>query len=289
MELERLRLFALLIKWGSYSKTAEALGVSKGYLSKQIKELERQLKSQLLIRNTRTMRLTPAGELLFDQANKLTTFWQDTQTLIESNDDQLAGPVRFTAPTGLMKYTLMPVIESLSHTHPDLDIICETGNETFNLIKSPYDFAVRLTNTPPDDMVAKKLMTSHYVCCATEQYLAKHGIPKTPDRLAEHQIISLFYWRNWPFTQNGKTTEITVEAKYQFTDNEILKQAALNHLGIARLPKYIIQNELISGEFVPVLEDFKQESRDVYMIYPQSLNKSKRVEVVMKGIIDGLK
>ena len=284
MHLEQLRLFAELVNHGSYTKTADVLGVSKAYISKQIKALESDLKCQLLLRNTRSMRLTSAGATLNERAQKLTSFWQETQQLIQRQEEELEGVVRFTAPTGLMQSALFQLVEVTHKMYPGIELICETGNETHNLVSEPYDFAIRITNTPPQDMVAVNLMTSNYVCCASPKFIAKHGQPTVPEELNDFSCISLFYWRNWSFMVSGKHAEVSVNAKYQFSDNSLLKQASLAGLGITRLPKYLIEEELAAGSLVPILKDYQGESRDVYLLYPQDLNRSERVKRILNVV-----
>lgn len=158
MNLERMCLFCEVVKQGSYTKAADLLGVSKGYLSTQIKKLELETGKQLLVRNTRTMRLTSAGEILFKQASKLPTFLQETQSLLSQGEDGLAGTVKFTAPVGLSTHLLWPVFQELMNKHNDINIWVDSSNTTHNLVADDFDFAVRITNTPPQDMIAKHLM-----------------------------------------------------------------------------------------------------------------------------------
>jgi DNA-binding transcriptional LysR family regulator len=285
MQLERLKLFAELVKKGSFTSTAAYLGISKAHLSKQLKALERELQTQLIIRNTRTMRLTPAGENLFEHANKLTTFWQDSKQFLEASESSLAGEVRFTAPTGLLKYLILPLLEKVSKQYSDISIKAETGNKTYNLVSNPYDFAVRIINTPPDEMVARKLTSVKYVCCASPEYLSLNGRPKTPEELPKHSCIALSYWKNWLFKEGQHDYEIQVSARYQFSDNEVIKQAALSSMGICRLPSYMLVKEFNEGLLVPLFQQAEPEQRNVYLIYPQTLKRPERVNLVMNSII----
>lgn len=300
MQLERLKLFAQLIEHGSYSHTAEVLGVSKGYLSKQIKELEQELNCQLLIRNTRNMRLTPTGETLYQQAKPLTNYWSDTQELLRNNQESLAGSVSFTAPTGLVRHALMPAIEKLRCEQPEIELICDSGNQTHNLISTPYDFALRITNTPPEDMIAKKLISFDYICCASKCFIEKFGKPEHPKQLNNFKCISLSYWKAWQFeqglakeTEQDKTSKsgkfiVNIEPQIQFSDNELLKAAAISGHGITRLPSYLIANELESGELVALFSEHEKSlkplSSDIYLLYPPAINRPQRVQIVMDAI-----
>lgn len=284
MELERLRLFAELVQRGSYTRTAETLGVSKGYLSKQIKQLESELGYQLIIRNTRTMRLTSAGEILYQQAQKLTSFWQDSKQLLATTEDSLTGDVVFTAPTGLLKYLLLETLIDVRRQYPDIRLIAQTGNETHNLVTASFDFAIRITNTPPEDMVAVKLAQFNYVCCATPEFLKQSGPIREPEQLKSLPCISLPYWKNWLFTQNGSTREIDTNALMQLSDNDAIKQATLASMGVSRLPSYIINNELKSGALVPLFTEIAADSREVYLLYPQTKTRPERVKRVISAI-----
>lgn len=284
MQLERLRLFAELVNKGSFTQAAEYLGISKAHLSKQLKLLENELGTQLLIRNTRSMRLTSAGANLYTQANKLTSFWHDSKQLLDISESLLAGEVKFTAPTGLLKYDLLPLISELSEQQPDINITAETGNETFNLVTTPYDFAIRITNTPPEEVVARKLTQFEYTCCATPQYLVKYGTPTSPKELLQRSCISLSYWKNWQFAQNNQTFDINVPARYQFSNNEVIKQAGLDSLGICRLPSYMVKDELKSGQLLALFPQYEAEKKDIYILYTQSIKRAERVNLVIEAI-----
>lgn len=284
MQLERLKLFAELVKIGNFSRTAESLGVSKAYVSTQISLLEKALGKQLLIRNTRTMRLTSAGERLFQEADKLTAFWHNTKLLLEESEESIKGAIHFTAPTGIMRYCLLPVINSLTAHYPQVQVVCETGNQTHNLTRSHYDFAVRITNTPPQDMVAVKLFESDYVCCATPSYFEQYGKPTSPNELRQHACIALHYWNQWNFSLNGKVESIDVGAQQQYSDNDILKAAVLSGQGITRLPRYMIEQELKMGQLTALFEEQQAELRSVYLLYPHTSSRPARVTLLLDKI-----
>lgn len=288
MNLERMCLFCEVVKQGSYTKAADLLGVSKGYLSTQIKKLEAETNKQLLVRNTRTMRLTSAGEILFKQASKLPTFLQETQSLLHHGEDGLVGTVKCTAPVGLSTHVLWPIFNDIMSKHSDINIWVDSSNTTHNLVADDFDFAVRITNTPPQDMIAKKLMRFKYVCCATPTYLAQHGEPATPQELQQHKCLVLAHWQFWTFSNAGKTERIDLSGKFTASDNDLLKKAALKHHGIARLPEYMIKDELASGELVALFPNQESEHRDLYLVYPQIPTRPPRVKLCLEAIVDGV-
>lgn len=286
MTIENMRLFAEVVKHGSYTKTAESLDVSKSYLSQKIKHLEQMLGKQLLVRNTRTMRLTSAGDILYKEAVKLTDFWSQTKALLEQTDEELAGTVKCTAPIGVARYLLYPLFDDILAKYPDISLLMDAGNNTHNLISDDFDFAIRITNTPPEDMIAKKLLTINYLCCASPDFIIKHGRPNQPQDLLQLDCLALVHWREWTFTQGDQVEKIMPNGKFLCSDNDMLKEACLAGRGIARLPQYLIEEELKRGELCLVLPTIQCDTRNLYLIYPQLSTRPKRVSLYLKVMID---
>lgn len=286
MKIESMRLFAEVVKHGSFSRAAEHLDVSKGYLSQQLKQLEKALGKQLLVRNTRTMRLTSAGEILYEQAFRLTTFWADAQALLETGEDQRQGRVKCTAPVGLAHHVLWPLFREVLDAEPGISLSVHSGNTTHNLIRDHFDFAVRISNAPPEDMIARQLYRFPYIACATPEFTARHGLPDTPGALSKFDCLALVHWANWTFYRDDESQSIDIDARFAASDNEILKQACLEHRGIARLPAYMIENELASGRLRPVFDDYRGEERGVYLLYPQMSSRPARVKIFLDKLMN---
>ena len=288
MKIESIRLFAEVVKHGSYTRAADNLQVSKAFLSQQIKSLEQSFNKQLLVRNTRNMRLTSAGEVLLSQSKKLNSFCQETKALLDVTDEQLSGIVKCTAPVGLAKYLLSPIFTDLMKSAPDISIMVDSGNNLHNLINEDFDFALRLTNAPPQDMIAKPLTQVNYVCCATPKFAQQHGLPAHPTELNNFSCLVLSHWNTWTFSQQNQFSSIDISGKLIASDNDMLKQACLNHLGIARLPDYMIKQQLESGELRPVFTDYQSEQRQVYLLYPQMSSRPKRVTMCIEQIVNNI-
>lgn len=284
MHLEQLRIFAEVVRSGGFSKAAEHLNVSKGFVSQQIKQLEIALGKSLLLRNTRNMRLTSSGELVYEQALKLTSFWTDTKDLLNQTEDSLRGEVKCTAPVAVAQYWLWPRVETLLTNQPDITLIVDSGNVAHNLVEKNYDFALRLTNTPPEDMVARKLFEVDYICCCSPDYAQKTDLPENPVDLKHHSVVALNHWKNWRFNLSEEQLEIELKPKLAASDNELLKSACLNGLGIGRFPSYMVSTEIEQGTLIPVLTTFIGESRGLYLIYPAMSARPARVQLVLDSL-----
>lgn len=282
--LDNLLLFAEVVNQGSYTQAAIRLGLSKAHLSQQVKQLESHLGKPLLVRNTRNMRLTSAGQLLYNQAQKLQGFWQQTTHLLEEEQQGLEGVIRCTAPVAVANYLLQPLFNDFIKQHPGIELIINTGNTTHNLTTDNFDFAIRLTNTPPDDMVARHLCQVDYICCCSPEYARQNQLPQTPEQLRNSQCLVLSHWPKWSFGDGNNSSQISPASVYQATDNQLLKQACLQGLGIARLPNYMLQQELADGSLLPVLTDFQCDLRQLYLLYPQLSSRPQRVKLLLQYI-----
>ena len=284
MKIEQMRLFAEVVKHGSYTKAADNIGVSKGYLSKQIKQLELALGKPLLVRNTRVMRLTSAGEILFNEASKLMTFWSKTKQLLDQSEEKLSGQVKCTAPVGIAHYILWPILGNLITTQPDIRLLIDSGNNTHNLVADDFDFAIRITKTPPEDMVAIHLAQVNYICCATPMFLAQQPTLESPKDLKSIDCVVLSHWQDWAFERELGTDTISPNGKFVASDNELLKRSCLDHVGVARLPEYMIKDELRKGTLENVFPTIKADHRELYLIYPQLSARPKRVTMFLNAI-----
>ena len=274
--IEKLVLLSEIVDSGSFTAAADKLGVSKGYLSQQVSQLEKQLKTQLLFRTTRKLQLTTAGDILLKQVPKLRAFCYETESRLLSLNHDSSGLLRIAAPQALAVNILSGVFDDFQQTYPDLSIQLITGNTPENLVESGFDLAIRITDAPPENMVAKKLMAIHYICCATPQYLDEKGTPQSPDDLKKHNCLALSHWSDWMFYAEDKIFKIAVEGNFSATDNQLLKQAGLNHRGIIRLPHYLIEKELTSGTLCRLLPGFQPERRALQLIYPPMINRPQK-------------
>ncbi len=269
-------IFVEVIKAGGFTAAADVIGVSKGYISQRISALEKELDVQLLLRSTRRISMTSAGEALYNQAPKINDFWYETKTKIQATKEEASGKLRITAPTSMSEYLIGPHLETFLDLYPNISIELETGNLLVDQVQSGFDIAIRITENPPDHLVAKELIRVQYFCCATPEYLQSKGEPKSPDELVNHECLALNTWGTWRFFDAKKSYRINVKCRLNTNHNNVLKHSALNHKGIIRLPHYTIERELNEGRFVPILKEFQHEQKPVYLLYPQMINRPQK-------------
>ena len=272
----------VLAQQGSYTAAAARLGVSKAAVSQRLAELERLAGVALVQRTTRSVRLTEAGQRLVEGLRD--PFERIAQSFSSVRDlaDEPAGLVRVTAPVAFARQQLVPRIAEFVRAHPKVRLELDLSDRLSSLATEGFDLAIRHTAAPPDTHVAWPLCTTRSVLVASRDYLRRHGVPASPQDLAQHPC--LHYPRSqdtpaWHFMppegrrKAPRQQRVTVPVSGPFCANnsEALRDAAIAGLGIALLPDFSAQAALRSGQLVVVLEDWASVgtfSPQIYAIRP---------------------
>lgn len=274
---ERYALFSEVAKQLSFSKAADNLGISRSYLSSQINQLEQELEASLLIRSTRNVRLTAAGEKILAKMQFINASILELEKELDHTKSDVSGLLRITAPTIFSHRFLIDICHQFQRQYPEIEFDLDVGYNREDLTKSHFDLAIRATNNPPDNMVAKKLIPYQHICCASPEYLEKHGVPTHPDELVNHNCLSDPNLRRWQFVDGTKTIEVETDGNMLLNDNLLLLTAAQQSIGIIKMPSYLVQPSLDSGQLVQLLPNYFIARSNIYLIYPPQLRSSNKL------------
>jgi len=255
-----LHWLTVLAQQGSFTAAAARLGVSKAAMSQRMAELERFTGVPLVRRTTRSVRLTEAGEQLVDEVSQ--SFQHIAQSL-EQVSDQAAQPrglLRVTAPVAFARQQLVPHLATFLSQYPDIRVELDLSDRLISLASEGFDLAIRHTAQPPDTYVAWKLCQTRSVLVASRAYVRRHGRPRQPQDLLQHNC--LHYPRapatpTWTFEalggpQAGEQQTLPVSGSLTANNSEALRDAALAGLGVALLPDFSAQQALRAGQLVQV-------------------------------------
>ncbi|KJY85030.1 LysR family transcriptional regulator [Vibrio galatheae] len=281
---ERYALFSEVAKQLSFSKAADNLGISRSYLSSQINQLEQELETSLLIRSTRNVRLTAAGEKILTKMQFINASIVELEKDLDHTKSDVSGLLRITAPTIFSHRFLIDVCYQFQKQYPEIEFDLDVGYQREDLTKSHFDLAIRATNNPPDNMVAKKLIPYQHICCASPDYIAKFGQPSHPDELLDHNCLSDPNLRRWQFVSSSKTIDVETDGDMLINDNLLLLNAAKKGRGIIKMPSYLVQPALESGELVQLLPEYFIARSHIYLIYPPQLRSSTKLAAFIEFI-----
>jgi DNA-binding transcriptional LysR family regulator len=261
-----LHWLTVLAEQGSYTAAAARLGVSKAAMSQRIVELEKAAGVSLVQRTTRSVRLTEVGQRLVDDTRghyeHIATSFAD----VRETAGVARGLIRVTAPVAFARQQLVARLPAFLRAHPAVRVQLEASDRLSSIATEGFDLAIRHSAAAPETHVAWKLCETHTVVGATQAYLKRKGVPRTPADLATHDC--LFYPRAlgsgiWSFERRATRKAVqapvtlTVNGPFSANNSEALRDAALGDLGIAILPDFTAQTAIRSGELQVVLPDWR--------------------------------
>jgi DNA-binding transcriptional LysR family regulator len=256
---------------GTLSAAAEKHNVTSAAVSKRLRLLEERLGVKLLVRTTRHLRTTEAGELYYQRGKTLLEEFNELEDNIASTSERLCGSIRINAPLSFGMRVLMRPIQEFMQLYPQLHITLHLDDRFIDILNSDYDLVIRVGQLQDSSIVAQRITNSRLVCCAAPSYLEKHGRPAVPEDLAKHNC--LLYQHSvpmhiWYFKKDQIDSAITVQGDLAANNGDILCEAAILGQGIVQQPDFIVRAALDSGQLVEILQDYTSLTVSAYAMYP---------------------
>ncbi len=273
IELRSMEIFATVIEQGSMSGAARALGLSTSAVSQQVRELERRGGVTLLHRSTRKLALTEAGaHFLEDCAAMLAAARRARQLLLQAREAPV-GQLRLSAPVGFARH-VAPALGELLAAYPALSLRLLVDDARIDLIDARIDLALRVGSLPDSSWVARRLCGLEMLLCAAPGWLAAHGTPQRPDDLPAHQWLTIARDDDprltLPLTDGARQTRVLhLEARISSNNQLSMQQMCLAGLGLARLGRVDVHDDLDAGRLVPVLPSWTLPALDIWAVTPQ--------------------
>lgn len=286
MDWDKLRIFHAVADAGSLTHAGDTLHLSQSAVSRQIRALEESLNTTLFRRHARGLLLTEQGELLFEATRSMTKRLETTAARIRDSEDEVFGELRVTTTTGFGTLWLAPRLPRLFERYPNLKIDLMLEERLLDLAMREADVAIRLKEPSQAELIRRRLMEVHIRLYANRDYIEKHGLPRTPEELAGHRLI----------TQSPSSPQVRAGADFvqpflaaappsSLSVNNYfgILQAVLQGLGIGSLPDYL------TGDFpdlIHVLPEEKSAPIPTYLAYVEELRHSKRVNAFRDFILE---
>ena len=289
---EEMATFALVVEEGSFTKAAQKLGRSKAYVSQQISRLEEAVETKLLFRTTRKLEMTEAGRACLDSCRNIMLSGADVLNSVASLKGEMVGTLRLTAPVSLGEIFCRDIVFSFVQSYPDIRIELDLQNLQRDLIAEGFDLAIRATHTPQEDLVAIAVGELVEVICASPSYLSERGEPTNPRDMSQHSCIinqHQAHPNRWMFEREGQRDVVMIESTVSINHYSLVKQAILDGQGVARLPHYIVKEELAAGRLVALYRDYEPEKTPIYVVYPYHGALPLRTRTMVDFVVDWLR
>ena len=288
-QLEDMAMFVRVVEAGSINKAAEQLNIAKSAVSRRLKELETRLGSQLISRTTRQSNLTQAGEQYYQKVHHILSEVDALNEETSGTPTRIEGTLKMTAPLSFGLMHLNDVIDEYANQHPELKFELDFSDRHTDLIEEGLELAIRIRELQDSSYQAKRLALIRYALCASPEYLERMGTPKTFDDLSEHEFLQYGMSKSSAIElidKQGKKHQVAVNGKIKANNGDFLREMAVKGHGIAFLPTFITYQALISGELVPILQQYQLPTLNAYAVYPKNRFLSQRCRYLIDFIAE---
>jgi DNA-binding transcriptional LysR family regulator len=283
-KIANMQAFAVVGTTGSFAEAARRLGLANSVVSKRIKDLEDFLGVQLFLRTTRKVSLTEAGYQYLEYVRRILDEMDEVEAAIRYQTQKPVGTIKMSAPLSFGLRTLAPAIAGYLAQYPEVEIKTYLSDRRVDLVEEGFDLAIRIGKLDDLSLIARKLCSGRRVACASPAYFKKHGTPKTPADLKDHNCLSyinLADGKAWPFMVDGKRVMQPVSGNFLSDNGDLLCQTALAGGGITLLPTFIIGEALQNKDLKIVLEEFEESDFDIYAVYQHTRHLSVRIRTLI--------
>ncbi|MBN3724692.1 LysR family transcriptional regulator [Burkholderia sp. Ac-20379] len=291
-DLVDLRVFCQVARRSSFVAAATELGISPAYVSKRVADLEKSLGVTLFHRTTRRVRISDAGEEVYAWARKVLEAADGLNDSVSRSDAHLSGQLRISSSLRLGRNHLTPILAELHRAYPELEIWLELMDRRVDLLAEGFDIDVRMGEVSEPHLVTHLVVENARVLCASPDYLARRGAPKTVAELASHDCL-LYRERHqtfgtWRLQGPQGFESVKVTGPMGSNHSDIVGNWALAGHGIILLAGWDVAHALKSGRLQRVLPEYRQEA-NVWAVTAAKLQTSPRLRACTQFIIKRLR
>ena len=289
-----MSVFVAVVETGAFSAAARRLALTPSAVSKLVSRLEARLGARLLQRSTRQLHTTPEGDAFFVQCKRI----------LDDIDGAEREAAQGAAPRGRLRINcfvpfgvrhLLPILPEFAQRYPDIVLDVVVSDAIVDLLEDRTDIAIRTGKLKESNLVARKLGEDAMVVVASPAYVARHGLPRTPLELSEHNLLAFnFRCQNetWPFLDgSGGSLQVAPQGNTCVSDGESMRQLALAGMGLGRFSRQHVQRDIAQGQLVEVLQDHNPGDKEVVhaVFVGPGLQVPARVRVMLDYLLEKVK
>ena len=291
MDLELLKRFYIVAQEGTVWRAADRIHVVQSAVTRSINLFEHQMKTRLFERTPKGMQLTPQGERLFVFAKRIFEETDNFEKIFHEKEDEIEGEIKIVTTPFIGAEWLVPTLKNFLEKHPNIKINIFLTSENIEATEGDIAICTMIPHQP--HLTHHYLFTTYIRLFASPSYLKKFGTPQTVDDLNNHRLItykdnyySPYGSTNWILKVGNKENVRPRESYFKINSLHGMINAALQGYGIVELPDHF---PVLRTEFTEVLPDIYGPKIDIYFIFPESRQKSKKINLLLKYLLKGTK
>lgn len=292
-QIESMRIYVRVAELGGFTAAADDLGLLKTSVSNAIRQLEAKVGTRLLHRTTRKVRMTQDGQTYYERCKDLLADLDELHALVgASGPADVRGRLRVDLPLAAAREIVIPKLPDFLQRHPGVEIELSSTDRRVDIVREGFDCVLRVGAIGEQNVVAVPLGELRQINCASREYLARYGVPKTPDDLAGHRLIeytqslgSRATGFEYVPTPGAASVFVPVPSVVTVNNSDAYHQACRAGLGIVQLPDYGVRPLLADGTLVEILPEHRPPPLPVTLIYAHRRHLPLRV----RAFIDWLR
>ncbi|SEJ89462.1 DNA-binding transcriptional regulator, LysR family [Sphingomonas sp. OV641] len=289
-ELVDLNAFLAVAEEQSFTRAAARLGTSQSALSHTVRRLETRLGVRLLTRTTRSVAPTEAGERLIATLRPALDMIGTELSMISELSDKPSGTVRITTSDHAARTILWPALERFLPNYPDVHVELSIDSSLSDIVADRFDAGVRLGEALAKDMIAVRIgPEQRMVVIGSPAYLAKAGVPRTPQDLSGHQCINLRMLSSggiyaWELEKDGRELRVRVEGQLAFNNTDMIMRAAIAGFGLGFIMEDQAAPAIADGSLVTVLDDWCPPFAGYHLYYTSRRQPSAAFALLVEAL-----
>ncbi|TBW40766.1 LysR family transcriptional regulator [Siculibacillus lacustris] len=284
----RMQALIQVVEAGGFSAAARKAGKSKALLSKYVRDLEDELGVRLLNRTTRQLSMTEVGQAYHREAVEILQRLEELAASVSDSHGEPRGHLRVSGPRSLGDADLGRAVTEFLVTHPDITIDLRLDDRFVDLVEEGFDVAIRVSEPLDSSLIARRLSTFRVVCCASPDWIARHGRPAVPTDLAGLPAIvdtNARNWSHWPFLVDNERVVVAVTARMNANSPLVTAVAAEAGLGVARIPWFAVRRAVEEGRLELLLEAYEPKTLAINAVYPHRRHLSGKVRAFVDFLV----
>jgi LysR family transcriptional regulator for bpeEF and oprC len=283
-QLVCMRSFVRVADLHSFTRAADALGISRAVVSTHVAELERHLRCQLFHRTTRRVGLTSDGAEYLARCQRILAELEAADETLRRTRLSPQGRLRVDVPVVFGRALLIPALPKFTARYPDLQLEVQFNDRVIDLIAEEVDLVVRVGAVREPHLVARRVVTTRLLTCAAPEYLRAHGVPAEPEELRRHKLVGHLAAgnrraRKWQFQRGTVRTQLSLTFNVAFNSVEAQIMAAIRNAGIVQTMDLVVAEALATGRLEVVLREWSAPGAPISVVCRSALRDSPKIRV----------
>lgn len=284
-KLQAMRAFTQVVAHRGFAAAGRQMGLSRSAVNKLVAQLEQELGVQLLHRTTRLVQPTEAGRAFYERCLDILSDVAEAEQAVAQLQAEPRGVLRLNAPMSFGVLHLSPLLAEFMAHYTQVAVRLTLEDRFVDPIAEGYDLVVRIG--PPvesNSLIVQAVTTVHQIICAAPAYLEAHPAPSHPHELTHHVCLEYGYQVTgsaWHLTAGQEVLRVPVAGRLCANNGQVLRDAALQGLGLALLPQFIVADDLAAGRLLPLLPDYPAPVIQLSVLYPVNRHLSVKVRLLI--------